>query len=236
MRIHCLQHVPFEGPASIENGGQHAGHDLSTSRLYLSDPFPSPEKIDWLVIMGGPMSIHDESAFPWLVEEKRYVEQVLRAGKKILGICLGAQLIASVLGARVYPGADKEIGWFPVRKTAQSNEKALTEWLPDEVDVFHWHGETFDLPSGAVHLASSAAYQNQAFLYGRRVIALQFHLESTPESVELLLTHSADDLTAGPHVQTFRKILGRQEQYAAINRVMESLLSTLAAGPNADGQ
>ena len=138
MRAHYLQHVPFEGLGSIESWLQTAGYTITSSQLYQSDDLPNPQDIDMLIVMGGPMSINDEQDYPWLVTEKRFIKQVIDLGKPVLGICLGAQLIASVLGARVYPNAEKEIGWFPVNRVGTSQDSVFL--FPEEMPAFHWHG------------------------------------------------------------------------------------------------
>lgn len=228
MRLHALQHVPFEDVAHIGVWARKQGHVVSTTCFFQQDLLPPLEQIDGLVVMGGPMSIHDESLFPWLVLEKRYIEQAIHAGKPVLGICLGAQLIASVLGAQVYKNPVKEIGWFPVRKMPLAQGTPMTDWLPTELPVFHWHGETFDLPNGAWHLAESDACRNQAFLYDGHVMGIQFHLETTPGSAALLIGNCAEELhQGGKYVQTAQEIQGCLEHFARIHHVMENLLAAL---------
>mgnify|MGYP000849044073 CR=1 FL=1 len=183
MRIHALQHVPFEPPGSIEAWARHAGHALAITHLYRGDPLPAVEEPDLLVVLGGPMSVHDEARYPWLIDEKRFIERAIAAGRRVLGICLGAQLIAQVLGARVYANDEKEIGWFAVEATAAARTAAVFEGFPPRLLAFHWHGETFDIPAGAVHAARSAACAHQAFAFGDRVVGLQFHLETTPNPI-----------------------------------------------------
>ncbi len=149
MRIHWLQHVAFEGLGSIAGWAAENGCPVTGSRMFAGDALPPIANFDMLVIMGGPMSVNDEVVHPWLVGEKRFINQVIQAGKMVLGICLGAQLIASVAGARVYPADHQEIGWFAVEKTRAARQAAVGRALADKAEVFHWHGETFDLPDGA---------------------------------------------------------------------------------------
>lgn len=229
MNIHSLQHVPFEGLASIEAWATARGHHLTTTRLHAGDTLPEPGHLDWLVIMGGPMNIYEEEKFPWLVAEKRFIRSVIGAGKVVLGICLGAQLIADVLGGPVRRNAQKEIGWFPVRKTEGAGRSRVCDALPAEFEAFHWHGDTFTLPPGAVHLARSAACENQAFIHNERVVGLQFHLETTPESARRLAHHCADELVAGPLIQTADEILAEEQRFERINRIMWKLLDRLHA-------
>lgn len=226
MRAHVLQHVPFEGLGSIEPWLSERGAEIQFTRFFDSPGLPDPANLDLIVAMGGPMSVNDEMDLPWLKEEKRFISNAVDAGKAVLGICLGAQLIASALGARVYPGSQKEIGWFEIEST--SNGPGLFRF-PQKATVFHWHGETFDLPPGASRLARSAGCQNQAFQIGRRVIGLQFHLETTPESAELLIAHCRNELLDGPFIQSEEKLRNvPAASYAAINALMAKVLDYLA--------
>ena len=155
MRVHVLQHVPFEGPGRIAAWLAARSAEVTTTRLFEADAaLPPAGAFDVLIVLGGPMSANDEAALPWLRQEKRLVAAAILSGKAVLGICLGAQLMAAALGARVYPAQHKEIGWFPVQGCAPQDGSFA---FPATAEVFHWHGETFDLPDGAVHLARSAA-------------------------------------------------------------------------------
>src|SRR6478672_4002501 len=159
--IHYVQHVPFEGLGCIETWAFEKGHTLSATKFYQGDPLPELATIDWLVVMGGPMSGHDETQHPWLKDEKKFIKQAIAAGKTVVGICLGAQLIADVLGAHVYKNTYKEIGWFEVTRTAPEND--LLNDLNIPFPVFHWHGDTFDLSDDAQTLLQSKVCANQAF-------------------------------------------------------------------------
>jgi len=228
MQIHVLQHVPFEGPAAIADWAERRGHPLTVSHLYAGDPLPALTDFDRLVVMGGPMSVGDTDAYPWLADELQFIADAIDAGKSVVGVCLGAQLIAAALGARVYPHAHKEIGWLPVRLTDQARGLDLCDGLPAIQTVFHWHGDTFDLPAGAVHLAESEACGNQAFLVDGRVLGLQFHLESTPASVAAICEHCADEIVPGRFVQTAAEMRGVDADfYAGIGRTLELLLDRL---------
>ena len=144
MRVHVLQHVPFEGLGSIEPWLVQRDTEIRYTRLFERDPLPDLDAVDLLVAMGGPMSVNDEAQFSWLEPEKRTVREAIEREIRVLGICLGAQLIASALGSRVYPNAVKEIGWWPIQGGIQGTEEAFR--FPSQCTVFHWHGETFDLP------------------------------------------------------------------------------------------
>lgn len=228
MHAHILQHVAFEGPGSIGPWLENAGYDIGTTRFHENALLPEPESVDLLVVMGGPMSVNDEAELPWLAAEKRFIGEVIRLGRPVLGVCLGAQLIACALGGRVSANREREIGWFPVEAVVQ-DDPALFRF-PPSVEVFHWHGETFTLPAGAVRLARSAACDNQAFQFGKAVIGLQFHLETTPESARQIVEHCRDELKPAPHVQSEAEILVAENgRYAAINGLMAEVLAFLHA-------
>jgi GMP synthase-like glutamine amidotransferase len=194
---------------------------------FFGDPALSDlEGLDLIVAMGGPMSVNDEAAFPWLRGEKEFLRKAVARGVPVLGVCLGAQLIASALGAKVYRNSGKEIGWFPI--AAEGGADSFH--FPDKCVVFHWHGETFDLPPGAVRLAQSRACANQAFQVGRRVIALQFHLEMTPENTRAIINNCRDELVSGPYIQTESELLGAPDSvYRSANSLMEDVLSYITA-------
>ena len=169
------------------------------------------------------MSVNDEAEFPWLVAEKRFIGKVIHTGKPVLGICLGAQLIAAAMGAKIYKNNVKEIGWFPIKSSSEEDKEKFV--FPGSVEVFHWHGETFDLPVGAICLASSEGCKNQAFQIGNSVIGLQFHLETTPKSAEDIVAHCRNELIGGQYIQTAEEILtASTEKYETINDLMASVL------------
>jgi GMP synthase-like glutamine amidotransferase len=227
VRAHVFQHVPFESLGSIEPWLQSAGADLTYTRFFEPHRLPAREDVDLLIILGGPMSANDEAMLPWLVPEKRFIRDAVDTGTPVLGICLGAQLIASARGARVYRNRQKEIGWFPIVATNPQGRADLFRF-PDELTVFHWHGETFDLPPGAVQLARSVACEQQAFQIGSRTLGLQCHLETTRESAAGLIADLRAELTPGPSVQSEQEILGADDEtYARINRTMAEVLGFL---------
>jgi GMP synthase-like glutamine amidotransferase len=226
MRAHCLQHVPFEGLGSIESWLEAHGCELTHTRFFESAGLPDTRAIDFLVIMGGPMSVNDEDEFPWLASEKQFVREVIESGKPVLGICFGAQIIASAMGARITPNPAKEIGWFPIQ--AVDSNDGSTFRFPASETVFHWHGETFDLPPGAMRLAKSEGCENQAFQLGKAVIGLQFHLETTPVSAREIAAHCREELVPARYVQTEEEILSAgPNRYKAINSLMDRILDFL---------
>jgi GMP synthase-like glutamine amidotransferase len=230
MRIHVLQHVPFEGSAGIGAWAERQGHPVATTHLYCGDPPPALDVFDRLVVMGGPMGIYDEQGHTWLATEKAFLRRAVDAGKSIVGVCLGAQLLADVLGARVYRNAHREIGWFPIDLTAEGGADPVFGPLAPGLSVYHWHGDTFDLPPGAVHLARSAGCAQQAFLYGGRVLGLQCHLETTPASLAGLVEHCADEIAPGPYVQDAATMLAAgPADYGRIHQALCGLLDRLPA-------
>jgi GMP synthase-like glutamine amidotransferase len=227
MKIHHLQHVPFEGLGSIELVLKQKGHQLSATHLYNNQPLPSVNDIDWLIIMGGPMSIHDEKIYPWLSTEKRFINEAINSGKIVLGICLGAQLIAKVLGAEVYQNKHREIGWFNINRTPEAKKTILSTIIPEKFEVFHWHGDTFDIPTGAHILAESKACKNQAFIMDDRIVAFQFHLETTLQSATALIENCRDELDNSQYVQSEKEMLSNIQGFSNINQVMFSVLEVL---------
>ncbi|TAJ92314.1 MAG: type 1 glutamine amidotransferase [Gammaproteobacteria bacterium] len=226
MRAHYFQHVPFEGPGSIEPALYAAGYALGHTRFFETADLPAPKDIDLLVVMGGPMSVNDEREFPWLIAEKKFIRVIVEAGKPVLGICLGAQLIANAMGARVHKNKEKEIGWFPVEGVPAPGKGTFN--FPAKLEVFHWHGETFDLPPRAVRLARSEGCENQAFQLGARVIGLQFHLEMNQELLGAMIGGGRDELVVARYVQSEAEILASSpKRYQAVNRVLVDLLAYL---------
>lgn len=226
-RFHFLQHVSYEGLGGIDSWIQARGVQLNGTRFFDEIALPEPASVQALIIMGGPMSVHDENKYPWITAEKRFIGQVIKEGKPVLGICLGAQLIADVLGARVYTNKQREIGWFPVELTDAGKKDLLMKSLPPVFMGFHWHGETFDIPAGAIHLARSAACENQAFSYNGHVLALQFHPEVNIPLAQLLVMRAKEDLTPGEFVQTETEILGNKDGVRQNGNYIVGLLNAL---------
>lgn len=230
MRVHYLQHVTFEGLGFLQPWLTQRGHEITSTQLYDGAKLPSLDDLDFLIVMGGPMSVNDEDKFPWLIEEKRFIAAAIDQGKYVLGICLGAQLIATALGSRVYQHTQREIGWFPVDPVQTAAPKNNSHLFAASFEAFHWHGDTFDLPKDTEHLASSAGCHNQAFAFGDRVLALQFHLEATQETAEALIQHCGDELTPGQsYVQTDDEILADPKRFAGVNAAMENLMQNWIA-------
>jgi len=227
MRIHSFQHVHYEGLGNIADWIAARRHQLSITRFFQNDPLPQIADVDLLIIMGGPMGAYEENIYPWLAAEKKFIREAIEAGKKVLGICLGAQLIASVLGSDVYPDIHREIGWFPLSLTDEGMESKVFAELPVELTAFHWHADTFTFPAGAVRLAQSAACRNQAFLYGDKVVGLQFHLDVKKEDVVRWVKQGGALLTPEQYVQSAEEIISRVNDFETMEKHMHSILHYL---------
>jgi GMP synthase-like glutamine amidotransferase len=215
MHLHFIQHVHFESPGYLLEWAAAHQHSTSFTKIYEAVNFPSPDSMDLLVIMGGPMGVYEEDRYAWLAAEKAFIRSVIDAGKKVLGICLGAQLIAEVCGAKVYPNKEKEIGWWPIQQVINEQTAPLTASLPDQFITFHWHGDTFDLPPGALHLFATSACPNQGFLLNKQVAGLQFHLEATPALVQQMVVHGHQELVPTPFIQSGSLMEQQSTQYAS---------------------
>jgi len=214
MRIACLKHVPFEGPGNIARWAAEKGYPLTITNLFENQPVPQIDEFDLLVVMGGPMSVHDETEHPWLKPEKRLIRECIENGKFVLGVCLGSQLIAEVLGSSVYRNRVREIGWFPIRVRKEAAASRFHASLPSEMYALHWHGETYDLPPGCVHLAESVACAVQAFEHPL-ALGLQFHLEVTGEGLDGLIRNCGNEIGTGPFEEAPEKLIDGERLYGA---------------------
>ena len=190
MRIAILQHVDFEGPGALESWLQQHGHSVWSCRLDAGDALPEVNQLEGLVVLGGPMGVHDNALYPWLEPERQLLAEAMERDLPVLGLCLGAQQMAAALGAQVAPGPEREIGWWPLKVSSPELPIASGQ------EVFHWHGDRFELPPGCEPMASTPLCPHQAFRRGR-ALGLQFHLETTPAVLEALIAHSTAELEEG---------------------------------------
>lgn len=201
--------------------------------LYEDAFFPILQEFDLLLIMGSTMSVYQEDEYPWLRPEKEFVRKTIEAGKPVLGSCFGAQMIAEVLGGKVTKNPYKEIGWHTVRsiegKIEQSSSEARASKLPScmfpEFTGFMWHGDTFEIPAGAVKLFESEACPNQGFIYNEKVLGLQFHPEANRQWVRNLIRDSGHDLVQGKYIQSEKEILGKESFFDSSGNLAFSLMA-----------
>ena len=193
MSVLILKNIASEGPGTVEDFLKDSHLPYRIADMHTGAPAPSLDGVKHLIVMGGPMAVYEMDQHPFLRSEAAIIEKAIASNVRVLGVCLGAQMVAHVLGARVYAGLRKEIGWYEVAITDEGmNDACMTGLSVDRrkaAQVFQWHGDTFDLPLGAVRLASSDLYENQAFRYTEGVYALQFHIEVTPRIVSRWLAH-----------------------------------------------
>jgi GMP synthase-like glutamine amidotransferase len=224
MHIHYFQHVGFEDAAFILSWARQKGHSVSKTLLFAGEGPEAVWDYNMLVVMGGPMNIYEHDKYPWLVSERRAIRKAIDNGKYVLGICLGAQLVADVLGAKVTANAHKEIGWLPVVQTSETISLRPFDALPEEYMAFHWHGDTFGIPQGALLQGSTAGCANQGFMYHDTVIGLQYHIEATHGSVESLIDNCGNELVPGQYIHPAEKI---RQDTKALSRAANGLIGKM---------
>lgn len=227
MNIHYLTHVHYEGLGCIENWIKSNRHIISETPIYEKPIFPDINSFDWLIVMGGPMSVYEEDKYPWLKSEKEFISKAIRSNKVVIGICFGSQLIAEVLGAKVYAAKQKEIGWFPIHINKYLQNDNTFGFIPETINVFHWHGDTYDLPEGSTSIAESKATKNQAFVYNEKIIGLQFHFEITPDALNGMIENGLSELIPSEYVQSAEIIRNNNSFYTDNNAIMFELLNRL---------
>lgn len=226
MRVHWLQHAEHEGLGCIEPWLRARGHRVRGTRLQRGEDLPAVDDFDWLIVMGGPMNIYEHDRHPWLIREKFLIRDAC-VTKKVLGICLGSQLVADVLGGKVNQNGEPEIGWFDVLLNDEARQSRLFSDFPDTFQAFHWHGDTFQVPPGATPLMSSEACARQAFSWEEgRVLGLQFHLEVELEDARRWLETDAPEPRR--YVQAAAEILREPARFEENRRLMHRLLERLA--------
>ncbi|MGB9927075.1 MAG: type 1 glutamine amidotransferase [Methanosarcina sp.] len=232
MRIRIIQHSPLNTLGTIEEYAKMKNHFVESTRFYEIKSSLSIDSFDLLIIMGGPMGVYNYKEYPWLKKEKEFIKQTIEAEKPVLGICLGAQLLADILEARVYENRYTEMGWFPIKAVSKAalqrgqlqEETEFLKGLPEQITVFHWHSQTFDIPGDAIQLYESEGCKNQGFIYKDRVVGLQFHPEVTEERVESLIERFGNLMGDGPFVQDKKEMLGQKEYLAGTKKFMFLIL------------
>jgi GMP synthase-like glutamine amidotransferase len=227
-RIHFLQHVPFETPGHLESIAEKDGHTITCTKMWTTRSLPEPDEADLFVVLGGPMNIYEYDRHPWLQAEKKYLENLIVRDAAILGICLGSQLLADALGCTVIKNQYKEIGWFPVKLNRQCGTAPLMKNIPATFIPFHWHGDTYPVPPGAMPLGSSEACDQQGFIFGDRIVGLQFHLEMTDRTLKNLVDACGDELVIDDYVQTADAIFEDAKQFLhPAQQYLEHLLANM---------
>jgi GMP synthase-like glutamine amidotransferase len=229
VKIHCLQHLKNETLGNIGVWIAQKGHTLTKTLLYEETSFPHPEEFDLLLIMGGKMSVYQEEEYPWLKPEKEFIRKVIETGKPILGSCFGAQITAEVLGGRVTKNRFKEIGWHTVRSVTDKNlSNSISSGLPycrlNSFNAFMWHGDTFEIPPGAIRLFESESCPNQGFIYNGNILGLQFHPEADKQWVQNLLNDSGHELVSGEYIQSEKEIYGQGHYFESSGYLAFSLM------------
>lgn len=227
MRIHLLQHGTFDDHEMIELWTDFFEYQTKKTVLINGDKLPGIDDFDWLIVLGGVMNTTDEDKYPWLVEEKKLIKAAIDRDKIVLGICLGAQLIAEVLGSKVTKNKYREIGWQPVRLTPEGKKSPVFRYFSDRFTVFQWHDFTFGIPDGAVKIAENDACPNQAFEYNGRVIGIQFHPEYSVNSIEKLINEHGDQIVEGKYIQPKEDILTEWDQIQHIDGLIDLLLTNI---------
>lgn len=201
--IDVLQHAPHEGPGLIANWARENQHQLKIHTLFEENEHV-PKDSDFLIVLGGPMGINDTAEFPWLLEERALIRRLSQQNKPVFGVCLGAQQIAATFGSEITVNKEKEVGWFPIKRTSEK-----LAFFPESLDVFHWHQDTFSLPAGATRLFASEGCLNQGFIYGENIIGLQFHFEMEKAGIETILQIDEEFITPGKYVQSIDLMRGK---------------------------
>jgi GMP synthase-like glutamine amidotransferase len=226
MKFIILQHIPYESPGSIIDWLIQNAHTYEVIHLYERHALPKPNTFDCLIIMGGPMSANDGHQHKWLNDELTFIKKCIQEKKKVIGICLGSQLIAKVLEANVYENPVKEIGFFPITKTFSAYRHPVLEKLPDTWDVFHWHSETFDLPEGATRLYASKACKNQFYIVAN-CIGIQFHPEINLILRDEMIKHGERELNERLYVQSKQQMLNAATDLAILKAQCFQLLDNV---------
>ena len=227
MRIHFFQHDAMEGIGTLDTLLSDRGWTATHTFWHQGDTPPDPSTWDLLIVMGGPMNIYEDDLFPWLVQEKAYLDRCISQDRPILGVCLGAQLLADRLGGPVTRNPHSEIGWSQLAvNPSMRSEGALLESFPETARVFQWHGDTFACPPGAISVGRTEACENQGFVKGNS-IGLQFHLELDPASLRGLI--EAQDKFEGPYVQRPEVFLADLDGFRLNRNLLGGLLDKIAS-------
>lgn len=227
MHLHCFQHNHFEDLGYIGDWAKSNKITTSVTRFDLKPELPSLKNIDWLVIMGGAMGVNDSDQYPWIPKEIEFIRDAIHSGKIVIGICLGSQMIANALGARVYKNSEPEIGFWPITFSQEAQQDNVFRHFPARLDVMHFHFDTFTLPEGAVIMAKSSVTPVQAFRYGMNVFALQFHSELTESNLPDFISELKPEIIAGSQVQNPDEMLKKINYCSFNNEIFSKVLDEI---------
>lgn len=230
MQVHFIRHVPFEELGSFQALFNDESLRLSFTNLWEIPIYPEIDQIDLLIILGGTMGVNDDDKYVFLKSEKEFILKAIQADTKIIGICLGAQLLAHLLGGAITQNNLSEIGWFPIRLAPTFKEWLnidLLELCIDQLQVFHWHGDSIILPNSAINHASSEACATQLFTNGDNIIGIQFHAEATPTSIRSMVDNEGDEIIDAPYIQKKDRILNESVGYKNSEILLNLILKKL---------
>ncbi len=229
MKLHLLEHDPLDfSRTNITIWAGKKGYEIHQTYVCKMEPLPLMQDFDWLMVMGGSLHVWEEATNPWLVDEKAFIEEALKQNKIILGICFGAQLIAEALGGRVFPNTQKEIGWYPVTLSPESDKHYLFQGVPNKFMTFHWHSDHFSLPSQCTRLAYSDPTPNQASICNQRPVAgLQFHPEYTRTMIAHFAREHSEDWIPDRYVSGKETVIDQTQQMKTTYWLMEALLENM---------
>ena len=227
MHIHYFQHNHFEDLGYIGDWAKSKNITTSVTRFDLKPELPSLEDFDWLVVMGGAMGVHDLDQFPWIHKEIEFIKEVIRSEKIVIGVCLGSQMIASALGARVYKNTEPEMGFWPIKFSPEAQKDNVFKHFPANLIVMHFHFDTFELSQGAVAMAESTVTAVQAFRYGNNVFALQFHCELTESNIPIFIRELAPEIVPGRLVQQPLEMLQNISYCRLNNQIFAKMLDEI---------
>lgn len=234
MRVHLLKHMDHIGHGFIDEWLQEQGHPYKVTRVHAGEPFPAIDEFDFLIILGGEMGVYEEEEHPWLIQEKQWIRKVIDSNKRILGICLGGQLIASSMGATVRKHDHSEIGWWPITFKEPAFAHPFLKGINEINTLFEFHYDTFEIPSEAVLLAESKACKRQAFAIGDRILGLQFHPEFNPEIVEHIVNKMGPKIKNGPFVEPINEMLATPERFESSKLFLYTLLNNIESHFNSE--
>ena len=227
MHLHYFQHNHFEDLGFVGVWAKNNNFTTSVTRFDLKPELPSIENFDWLVIMGGAMGVHDTDQYPWIPEEIEFIKDAIHSGKIVIGVCLGSQMIASALGGLVYKNPEPEMGFWPINFSKEAQKDNVFKHFPENLEVMHFHFDTFTLPEGAILMAKSTITPVQAFRFGKNVFGLQFHSELTETNLPVFIKELEPEIIAGPWVQNKYEMLQKINNCSINNEIFSKVLDEI---------